>query len=428
MAQEDSWGDVDLWPKLALWSLWEGRQGFSCKLVPAFRYHLPPVQRVHDPNSARAGTGQDSLPDVSRAPRPPSKPQPNDKPEIIIAQLGNIPGETTIKTEFELVLLLERRIVVSDAAEASVTTLTIPTTMASRYKGSMVEANGVPLGIPKGTSINVDVVQSPELQDLALWCPSHDISPQSGTRNQKAQSIFDLPSSTYATKNNAHSILEVSLVDEHRLLDKDFVLEIKSKPEAGGPKAQAWLGQHSEPDLPKQQALMVHIPPSALSSANRPKSGGVTGEIVFLLDQSNSMDDKIASLTMATRFLLQNILCGWKFNIWRFGSTYTSLWPSSKERQEDSLSEALRWLQEKCQGNMGGTEIISALKAVLKDASCPTQVLLLTDGQVWRLDETLKLIENTRRDSHQPMRFFCLGIGDMISRALIEGLADSGGG
>lgn len=22
MAQEDSWGDVDLWPKLALWSLW----------------------------------------------------------------------------------------------------------------------------------------------------------------------------------------------------------------------------------------------------------------------------------------------------------------------------------------------------------------------------------------------------------------------
>lgn len=34
--------------------------------------------------------------------------------EIIMAQLGDIPGETRIKTEFELVLLLERRIFVGD--------------------------------------------------------------------------------------------------------------------------------------------------------------------------------------------------------------------------------------------------------------------------------------------------------------------------
>lgn len=354
--------------------------------------------------------------------------QDDENSEIIMAQLGNIPGETRIKTEFELVLLLERRIVVSDGAEASVTTLIIPSTIASRYGGSVAEANGAPPGIPEGVSITVDVVQSPELQDLSLWSPSHTIDTRSGTRNQKVQSLSDLPSSTSAIKNHAHSILKALMIDEHRLLDRDFVLEIKSKPEAGGPKAQAWLGQHTDPDLPSQQALMIHIPPSALSSASRSKSGDVTGEIVFLLDQSNSMEDKIGSLMKATRFLLQNIPCGWKFNIWRFGSTYTSLWPSSKERQEDSLKEAFRWLQEKCQGNMGGTELISALKAVLENASCPTHVLLLTDGQVWRLDEALELIKNTRRESHQPIRFFCLGIGDMISHALIEGLAESGGG
>lgn len=348
--------------------------------------------------------------------------------EIVMAQLGNIPGETKITTEFELVLLLERRIVGSDDAEASVTTLTIPTTMASRYGGSVAEANGEPLGMKKGISINVEVVQSPELQDLALWSPSHNINSQSGTRNQKAQSIFDLPSSTDATENKAHSILKASLVDEQRLLDKDFVLKIKSKPEAGGPKAQAWLGQHTDPDLPNQQALMIHIPPLALSSASRSKSGEVTGEIVFLLDQSNSMEDKIGALTKATRFFLQNIPSGWKFNIWRFGSTYTSMWPSTKKRQEGNLNEAFRWLEEKCQGNMGGSEIIGALKAVLKSASCPTQVLLLTDGQVWRLDQALELIKNTRQESRHPIHFFCLGIGDMISSALVEGLADSGGG
>lgn len=77
---------------------------------------------------------------------------------------------------------------------------------------------------------------------------------------------------------------------------------------------------------------------------------------------------------------------------------------------------------------MGGTEVISALKAVLKNTSCPTQVLLLTDGQVWHLDETLELIERTRRESSQPIRFSCLGIGDMISQALVEGVAESGRG
>lgn len=348
--------------------------------------------------------------------------------EIVMAQLGNIPGETKITTEFELVLLLERRIVGSDDAEASVTTLTIPTTMASRYGGSVAEAYGKPIGMKKGISINVEVVQSPELQDLALWSPTHNINSQSGTRNQKAQSIFDLPNSADATKNKAHSILKASLVDENRLLDKDFVLQIKSKPEAGGPKAQAWLGQHTDPDLPNQQALMIHIPPLALSSASRSKGGEVTGEIVFLLDQSNSMEDKIGALTKATRFFLQNIPSGWKFNIWRFGSTYTSLWPSTKKRQEENFNEALRWLEEKCQGNMGGSEVIGALKAVLKNTSCPTQVLLLTDGQVWHLEEALELIKNTRQESRRPIRFFCLGIGDMISSALVEGLADSGGG
>lgn len=181
-------------------------------------------------------------------------------------------------------------------------------------------------------SINVDVVQSLELQDLALWSPSHAIDTRLGTRNQKVQSLLDLPSSPSATKNNAHSILKASLVDEQRLLDRDVFLEIKSKPEVGRPKAQAWLAQHTDPDLYNQQALMIHIPPSALSSASRSKGSDMTGEIIFLLDQSNSMDLKIGSLIKATRFLLQNIPCGWKFNIWRFGSTYTSLWPSSRNK------------------------------------------------------------------------------------------------
>lgn len=359
---------------------------------------------------------------------------------IITVQLGNILGEALIKTEIELVMLLKRRILVSDGAEASVTTLTIPLSMASRYGGSVAEeAHGAPLrkvpaGIREGASINVEVVQSPELHDLTLWCPSHGdiVNIQSESRNKMVQSILDLPSSGSATNNNstAHSVLKATLEDKKRLLDRSFVLEIKSRPEAGGPKAQAWLETHPDPDLADQQALMMRIPPSAVLSASRSRASNAVREVIFLLDQSNSMDDKIGSLVALTKIFLHNIPSGWKFNILRFGSTYTSLLPASQEKQEGNLKEALQWVQEKCQGNMGGTELASVLKGVLKSArpAYPTEVLLITDGQVWRLEETLELIETTRRESRGPVRFFCLGIGDMTSRALIEGLAESGGG
>lgn len=354
--------------------------------------------------------------------------QDQDSSEIVTAHLGNIPGETEIRTEFELVLLLDRRIDLDEDTWESVTTLTIPATMASRYGGSVVESKQGLSRMPEGVSIKVEVVQSPELQDLALRSPSHNIDPQMRPRNQKAQSLLDLPGGARATKDDGHSILEIVLEDKGRFLDKDFVLEIRSMPEAEGPKAQAWLGQHTDSELPKQQALMIHVPPLALSSAHWQKDGESKGEIVFLIDQSNSMDDKIGPLMQATRFLLLNIPRGWKFNICLFGSTYKALWPSSRETHDTNLDEALEWLEEKCQGNMGGTEVINALKAILKNVSCPTQVLLITDGQVWRLEQTLELIETTRRKSSHSIRFFCLGLGDMTSRALVEGIAKSGGG
>lgn len=354
--------------------------------------------------------------------------QDQDSSEIITAHLGNIPGETEIRTDFELVLLLDRRIDLEEDTWESVTTLTIPATMASRYGGSVVESKQGLSRMPGGVSIKVEVVQSPELQDLALRSPSHNIDPQMRPRNQEAQSPLDLQSGAPTTKDDSHSTLEIILDDKGRFLDKDFVLEIRSMPEAEGPKAQAWLGQHTDPGLPKQQALMIHIPPLAISSANWKRDGESKGEIVFLLDQSNSMDDKIGPLMQATRFLLLNIPHGWKFNICLFGSTYKTLWPSSRETHDTNLDEALEWLKERCQGNRGGSEVINALKAVLKNVSCPTQVLLLTDGQVWRLEQTLELMKTTRRKSRHLIRFFCLGLGDMTSRALIEGITNCGGG
>lgn len=58
----------------------------------------------------------------------------------------------------------------------------------------------------------------------------------------------------------------------------------------------------------------------------------------------------------------------------------------------------------------------------------PTDIIVLTDGQVWRLDQTLDFIQSTRTASQGAVRFFSLGIGDAVSHALVNGIAKAGGG
>lgn len=79
---------------------------------------------------------------------------------------------------------------------------------------------------------------------------------------------------------------------------------------------------------------------------------------------------------------------------------------------------------------MGGTELLRALRTIVKarDPSRMTDILVLTDGEVWALDDTIDFVHDTRKDSKGMVRFFSLGIGNGVSHALVEGIAKAGGG
>uniref|UniRef100_A0A8H7NCV2 VWFA domain-containing protein n=1 Tax=Bionectria ochroleuca TaxID=29856 RepID=A0A8H7NCV2_BIOOC len=77
---------------------------------------------------------------------------------------------------------------------------------------------------------------------------------------------------------------------------------------------------------------------------------------------------------------------------------------------------------------MGGTEILGAVKSLLgsRDTGMWTDIIVLTDGQVWRLDDLLATVKEARKASGNRIRFFCLGIGKKVSHALVEGIASMG--
>ncbi|KAJ3548385.1 hypothetical protein NM208_g1043 [Fusarium decemcellulare] len=129
-------------------------------------------------------------------------------------------------------------------------------------------------------------------------------------------------------------------------------------------------------------------------------------------------------------FFINGIPKNRPFNIWCFGSQYTCLWPQSRRLDEASQQEAIAYVRNEFASDMGGTAILPALEEICSTLRHypTTDVIVLTDGQVWSAPETIGFVRSMRAISRGTARFFSLGIGDAVSHELVEGIAKAGGG
>lgn len=342
-----------------------------------------------------------------------------DTPEVFTTTLGNIPPETRLKVTLSFITVLKHRF----SESLGTTTLTIPTYIASRY-GSPPEGykHAESRDVPQGLTLKIEIIESERVQSIIS--PSHRIAVDHRKGKATAESFADLAGEGSASQ------VETALVQlegSSTFLDKDFVLDIVTHPNGDNETPQAWLEEH--PSLPNQKALMVTLPPKFLGQTT-PVHMDEKSEILFLADQSGSMYDKIDSLKSAMEFFLKGIPVGKTFNIWSFGSDYSSWSPQSVDYNEGTLSAAMAHVDKTFDEDMGGTELFSAIQAVVaaRDKSLMTDIIVLTDGETWRLDDTLDFIQQTRVRTEGRVRFFSLGIGDGVSHALVEGIAKAGGG
>ena len=80
---------------------------------------------------------------------------------------------------------------------------------------------------------------------------------------------------------------------------------------------------------------------------------------------------------------------------------------------------------------MGGTELLPALKDVVvrRSTNVPsTQIITLTDGQIWSANEAVDFVQQTRSRLGDELRLFVVGIGDTVSHRVIEGISEAGRG
>lgn len=321
-------------------------------------------------------------------------PQASD---VFSTRLGNIEagGEVVVKITYVGELKHD--------AEVDGIRLTLPTSIAPRYGGEpYVALRGKSAQAKGGISVVVDVDVGESSSIQSLQSPSHPIAVTLGKTSTTSDEV--------PVMHKASATLALGSAQ----LDDDFVLMISNK-DNGTPTA--FLETH--PDIPNQRALMVDLVPKFSLPPGRP-------EIIFVADRSGSMGHQIPTLIAALQVFLKSLPLGVKFNICSFGSRYTFLWPKSRAYDNDSLKEAISHVQG-FRANYGGTETYAALKGSIEkrfgDLDC--EILLLTDGDIWRQEE---LFDYLNRTVGKSIRVFTLGIGGGVSSALIEGVAHAGKG
>uniref|UniRef100_A0A672HXG0 von Willebrand factor A domain-containing protein 5A-like n=1 Tax=Salarias fasciatus TaxID=181472 RepID=A0A672HXG0_SALFA len=216
--------------------------------------------------------------------------------------------------------------------------------------------------------------------------------------------------------------------------DRDFEVLIYYK-DAHQPTAVVEAGQASAKpgtlmgDPVVMVSLFPEFPQSVMSSVTS------CGEFVFLVDRSGSMEDpinkdrnqtRISSARETLLLLLKSLPMGCYFNIYSFGSSFEHIFPKSVEYSQQTMEEALK-IVGTMEADLGGTQILKALKHIYEQPCIPRQprqLFVFTDGEMGNPKEVIGLVKKNS-GSH---RCFAFGIGEGASSALINGLAEEGGG
>jgi Ca-activated chloride channel family protein len=313
-----------------------------------------------------------------------------ERPDVFTASVGNLrPGQAA-----EVVL----RYAAPLSFEGDAIRFVLPTTVSPRYvpgaPPEVGEADGDRLNperrdaVPYGLTLDVTVDQARDL--AAVDSPSHPV-----------RTAWD------------EDVARVSLSAERVALDRDFVL-LLTRREADRPTALVAREQDGT------RVVLVQLRPRLDESERTP------AEVVFVLDCSGSMGgDSIGQARRALLLCVRALSEGDTFNVVRFGSRHVSLWPTPRAFGDATLGEASRWI-EQAQADLGGTEILSALRSVLegRETSRPLQVLVLTDGEVSNEQDVIALCR--RHADHA--RVFAFGIGAGASQHLVRGMARAGRG
>ncbi len=270
--------------------------------------------------------------------------------------------------------------------------ITIPTTVAPRY------------GNPANS---LQPHQVPESDMVAEYPFSLTVEIDGETNSETGHKTITSPTHTIALSTTREST-RVSF--PHASLDRDVVMLIQ---QTGSPCVYV-----AETDV----GCIAYAPVAAtlpgLSEQLSPMS------LRLVIDCSGSMaGESIKSARRGAMRVLEALTDADEVSITRFGTTFEHFDQRLTKALASEKRRALNYLQG-TDATLGGTEMTAALAAVsqLAGAATHSDVLLVTDGEIWEIDDLVVIAR------HCEMRFFIVGVGFSPSHDNLLRLADSSGG
>lgn len=277
----------------------------------------------------------------------------------------------------------------------------IPTVIAPRYGNPATEGGLQPHQVPSHDLLaeypfDITLRLHGDLAAARVASPSHPIS-------------------VAHQGEGAQRITVVSLA-RHGTLDRDFVLVADQLTHG----SLAVLGQDKV--LEARHAGAV----AALASfCPRLGQTAATGPLAvkLLVDCSGSMaGDSIAAARRALHAVVAQLGASDRFSLSRFGDQVEhrsrALWKAT----DPTRMAAARWV-DALDANLGGTQMQAALESVFAlGHGGDTDVLLVTDGQVYGIDA---IVASARNSGH---RVFAVGIGSSPAESNLRRLAEATGG
>ncbi len=203
------------------------------------------------------------------------------------------------------------------------------------------------------------------------------------------------------------------LLEQGGMLDRDFVLNLDD--------LQGQCFAVTAPDG-EQHAVLASFCPKLPAQENSPLL------LKILVDCSGSMGgDSIVQARSALHEVFQHLSPADRVSYTRFGSTVEHVVANMEPCKPRFVGNVLANALKLTDANLGGTELNAALRSTFdievpgkarKDAA----VLLITDGDVWNIDEIVKSAANSGH------RIFAVGVGSAPAESLLRDLAEKSGG
>ncbi len=262
----------------------------------------------------------------------------------------------------------------------------LPTTIAPRY------------GEPKG--------MQPWQRPVTRLEPEYPLSLVVRVEGVLAQSSIACPSHKVSLRPATDS-LAITLADG-ATMDRDFILEIENDSVTSLGVSASARDTHV--------AMLTLLPPPVAADE------GSARDIVIVLDCSGSMaGDSLEMAKEGVRLGLVKLTPHERFAVIGFGSRFRTFDEALQPANRKNIDQAHRFVQEL--GDLGGTELATALgRALAYSDGHPMDILLLTDGEVWGLEDA------TSKAKALGVRIFTIGIGSAVAEDTVRTLADETGG